>query len=298
MTFQTGVYSQSHQDQLLDFVFNNIGTRNRVPFCVEFGFNSTSLTHGSGSNTARLILDKHWQSLLLDGEHDNPQITLHRHFLTSSNICDVFRLHNVPREPEYISIDVDSTDLWLFDALLHEYRAMLFSVEYNAHFPLHAAITFPNDSNERWEGDRGYGASLKALNSVAARHGYSLLWVVPALDAFFIRNDLIDDGSGQICFPLEYWEHCTGVVCHRPLRNRDRAGLFIDYDVYMDSGGDIDRSRRSAFPVCNKYLVGTPLDRMTFTVKSMIPGTLAAILKGRLVRTRAVERAHGRPGAS
>lgn len=37
---------------------------------------------------------------------------------------------------------------------------------------------------------------------VAESNGYSLLWVVPKLDAIFIRNDLIDDGSAEICFPF------------------------------------------------------------------------------------------------
>ena len=179
----------------------------------QFGFNSTSLTGGSGSNTASLILNENWDSLLLDGSNENPAINLRKHFLSSSNICDVFRKYNVPREPEYISIDVDSTDLWLFDALLENYRAMVFSVEYNSHFPLDKAITFPNSPEERYEGDRGYGASLKALNMVASEHGYSLLWVVPPLDAFFIRNDLIEDGTGNVVFPLEKWRSCTKIVC-------------------------------------------------------------------------------------
>ena len=79
--------------------------------------------------------------------------------------------------------------------MVKDYKAMVFSVEYNANFPVEVAITFPNNPKEYWQGDRGYGASLKALNMVAVKNGYSLLWVVPFLDAFFIRNDLIDDNT-------------------------------------------------------------------------------------------------------
>ncbi len=253
--FDAGRYSQSYQDQLLDLIFANVATVNRPPYCVEFGFNSTSLTEGSGANVAKLVLEHGWQGLLLDGEHDNPAIGLHRHFLLPSNIAEVFRRYGVPQQPEYVSIDVDSIDLWLFEALLPAYPALVFSVEYNANYPLDAAITFPNDAQQHWQRDRGYGASLKALTLLAQRHGYALLWVVPGVDAFFIRNELIDDGSGRICFPFDKWRDCTGIPCHPPLRDPSRLQLFLDYETYLHTGGDLERSRASAYPVCREYLL-------------------------------------------
>lgn len=270
--FGSGTYSQSYQDKLLDIIFANIGTINSTPYCVEFGFNSTFLTDGSGANVASLILKDKWDSLLLDGENENPEINLHKHFLLSSNIAEVFRQHHVPRQPEYISIDVDSTDLWLFEALLKDYKAMVFSVEYNSNYPLDAAITFPNDPKERWEGDRGYGASLRALTMVAAKHGYSLLWVVPCLDAFFIRNDLIDDGSNQICFPFSKWKQCTRIVSHKALENRRRVKIFIDYEVYLSTSGDTAKSRESAYPICKKYLLDSFAVRVLEKARRVLKG--------------------------
>ena len=257
--FGSGTYSQSYQDELLTIIFDNIGTINTPPYCVEFGFNSTSLTKGSGANTADLILHKNWNSLLLDGKNENPSINLHRHFLTSSNICEVLSKYNAPHQPEYTSIDVDSVDLWLFDALAGNYRAMVFSIEYNPNFPLNKAVAFPNDPTEKWQGDRAFGASLKALKMVAAKHGYSLLWVVKGLDAFFIRNDLIDDGTKNIVFPLDKWKCCTGFPVHRPLKQKDRSKIFIDYKVYLNTGGDLELARQSAYSTCKKFLLAESL---------------------------------------
>jgi hypothetical protein len=124
--FSQGYYSQSYQDVLLDEIFKNIGTKNIPPFCVEFGFNSGSFTEGTGTNVANLVLNKNWNCLLLDGDNENADINLHKHLLTSGNISEIFRAYNAPKVPEYISIDVDSTDLWLFRAL----------------FPLDASIAF------------------------------------------------------------------------------------------------------------------------------------------------------------
>ncbi|GAB5561949.1 MAG: hypothetical protein SynsKO_35960 [Synoicihabitans sp.] len=268
-SFGPGKYSQSYQDELLEVIFENIGTRNASPFCVEFGFNSTSLVRGSGANVSRLILERDWDSLLLDGGFENEEINLFKHFLTSSNICEFFRKYNVPSEPEYVSIDVDSTDLWLFKAVVEEYRAMVFSVEYNSHFPFDAAITFPNDPTEISQNDRGYGASLKALNIVAEANGYSLLWVVPPLDAFFIRNDLIDDQSDQISFPLERWRTDMPYLCHRPLKDPQRAKIFLDYEVYLSTNGDTHASQQAALPTCTEYLSTSTFQRTIWKAKQI-----------------------------
>jgi hypothetical protein len=248
-------YSQSYQDDLIDEIFKNITTMNDPPFCVEFGFNAQSLTGGSGANVANLVINKGWKSLLLDGTCANSVINLHKYFLTSSNICEIFIKHDVPKCPEYISIDVDSTDLWLFKALLEGgYRAMVYSVEYNSSYPLEVSITNPNDPNERWVGDRAHGASLKALTTVANEHDYSLLWVVVGLDAFFIRNDLVADGTNASVFPFEKWRKDTNRPFHRPLLNEDRLGIFVDYEEFVKSGGDLEMSQRSAFLNAKAFL--------------------------------------------
>jgi hypothetical protein len=135
---------------------------------------------------------------------------------------------------------------------------MIYTVEYNSHFPLDRSITFPADATERWQGDRGYGASLKALQMVAAEGGYSLLWVVRPFDAVFIRNDLIEDGSGDLAFPLSRWKHATSFNHHRILKDSGRSDLFLDYETYVRSGGDMAASRRSAHDVAKKCLLEDP----------------------------------------
>lgn len=264
-------YSQSYQDSVIEIVFENLGTKNDIPFCVEFGFDSDRLTEGTtGSNTANLILNKRWNSLLLDGSHANTSINLHKHFITTENVYELFDKYRVPCEPEYISIDVDSTDLWLFDKISSKYRAMLFSVEYNAHFPLERAITFPDSKQEFWEGDRGYGASLKALNLVANRRGYSLVSVVPPLDAFFVRNDLIDDESTDLVPPFESWRNCTNLKSHKPLKNPHRLNLFLDYEVYLTSGESLEKSRQAAKKVCQSVLLDSPGRKLLNHVRAQL----------------------------
>ena len=259
--FVKGRHSQGEQDGVLGVIFAQIGTVNTPPLAVEFGFDSDSLTGGFGSNVANLVLHQGWRALLLDGGHENPAINLHREFLTAANIVEVFTRHGVPAEPDYVSIDLDSTDLWVFRALLKSFRARVFSVEYNSHFPLEAAITFPDDPAERWQEDRGYGVSLKCLVMAAEEAGYSLVKVVPKLDAFFVRNDLLDDGSGRLVPALETWRGATSLSFHAPLRDPSRVGIFLDYEVFQRTSGDLVASRAAARGVSEQCLLGGEVKR-------------------------------------
>ena len=98
------VHSQQGQDGLLDYIFENVGTTNKI--CVEFGFNADSLTGGSGANTANLILNKGWTGILFDRDFENLSINLHKEALTCENISDVFKKYAIPTVFDYLSIDV------------------------------------------------------------------------------------------------------------------------------------------------------------------------------------------------
>jgi hypothetical protein len=191
------VYSQGGQDGYLQFIFRNIGTTNKVS--VEFGFNTTTLTGGDGANTARLVIEDGWISILLDKDYDEPNINLHKEWLTPANIGDVFRRYNVPEEVDYVSMDVDSIELWLFESLIDSgFRPRVVSCEYNSNFPIDISVT--NKPNAVWRGDGSFGSSFRALYLLGKSKGYNAVCVEPGLDIFFIRNDIVPDEFGILHF--------------------------------------------------------------------------------------------------
>lgn len=205
-----------------------------------------------------MVLNYGWDYLLLDGSYENLNINLHKHFLTSDNICEIFKFYNVPNEPEYISVDIDSTDLWVFKAILSKYRPMVVSVEYNAHFPIHRAITMHNKTNittnrkvRRYK-KRLYGASLMALNMVGCEFGYSLVYVVKGLDAFFIRNDLIKDCDVP---NINYFKKKTYINFHCIQKDKKFINIFLDYEEYIRTDGDIDKSKAAAKEICKECIL-------------------------------------------
>jgi hypothetical protein len=209
-------FSQGGQDGIVESIFLAIGTTNK--FCVEFGFNSDSLLGGSGSNTARLILQDKWTGLLLDSDNENLEINLHRARLTYENIGLLFENYGVPSQPDYVSIDVDGDDLWLFKGMLEAcYRPRLVSVEYNARFPIDVSATMRNAP--RWENDAAYGASMLALCIGAQEFGYGLVAVEGGLDLFLVRGAESN---------LSQFVQFTNIHVH-PVPTLERQKLFVTY---------------------------------------------------------------------
>ncbi len=176
------VYSQTMQDGVLEEIFKRLGTTNKQ--FVEFGFDSDAYETGGGGANTRLLHAKGWRGLLLDGGHANPAINLHKAMLSPENIVDLFAEHGVPDEPDYISIDLDSCDIWLFLALAKWYRPRVVTIEYNSNFPAGSTLAWPPDCSLGWEPfkagghPRVMGSALGAVYLAAADAGYVVVHAV------------------------------------------------------------------------------------------------------------------------
>ena len=136
--------SQGQQDALVRTVFDIIGTTNQ--FFVEVGFDAASFEDGTGANTWQLYLDG-WRGVLIDSGHENASIGLHRAHVSSGNVAQLFRDLGVPDEPDYVSLDVDTTDVWILERVLETYRPRVVTVEYNSNFGdgNRSALAFPDE---------------------------------------------------------------------------------------------------------------------------------------------------------
>jgi hypothetical protein len=156
---------------------------------VEFGF------HVAEFNCAELVND--FQGLLIDG--DKNQVEDAAYFLPGSikAVCKFLNLDNLGfiREafPELgiLSIDVDGNDYWFLEALI-ETKPSVICIEYNASFGLEP-VTVPYDPSfdrlKKHPSGWYHGASLTALASLAAKHGYGLTAIADGGgNAFFTRS--------------------------------------------------------------------------------------------------------------
>ena len=141
------ITSQGGQDGALAFIFKQIGITNH--FFVEFGFNTPSYEQ-SIANTNQLYQNG-WKGLLMDGDNKSPPINLQKEFITPENIVSLLTKYQVPLDVDYLSIDIDSSDLFVFEAVLQSnYKPRVISMEYNCQFTFESSISVA--SGVSWKG--------------------------------------------------------------------------------------------------------------------------------------------------
>lgn len=182
---ERSVYSQQGEDGIIEFIFDVIGTSSR--FAVEFG-----AFDGVTTSNTKLLEEKGWRRLLLDGEPAAEGI--HAEVVTGDNITELFDKYGVPRDVDLVSIDTDFKDWWIWRGLNRRYRPRLVVVEYNGSVPPDLALTVPEDAPGGWDGTDYFGASLLAFDKLARVKGYRLVYCEGCgVNAFFVRSDLIKE---------------------------------------------------------------------------------------------------------
>ena len=253
--------SQVGQARILAKLFGALGPGNRT--FAELGFNTDEQCVGSGSNTCGLWRAG-WTGTLIDGGHENTRINLHRAFITSEGVPQLLRRLRVPRRVDYLSIDLDSFDLWIFKAILaSRYRPRVVSVEYNANIRWEYALTYPDPAvhnpNASALDDRiqrgaigqarhgcFVGASARALVLAAAQHNYTAVAAAAPLDLFFVRDEEVAAygaarlkamlGKRDAFFPAasNFWQGVPLNTFGNKAMTAAQARELLDYGVWLE----------------------------------------------------------------
>lgn len=172
--------SQQGEDGVIQAIFNEIGTTNRI--AVEFG-----ALDGETDNT--LFLQKlAWQVHLINGDQFTPKI--HKAWMTAENCNKVFAELGIPKEFDLLSIDIDFNDYYVWQAL--KYRPRVLVIEYNASVPPDEARVVNYEPHRSWDGTNYFGASVLALDRLSNKKGYSLVHCESnGVNAFFVRDDCL-----------------------------------------------------------------------------------------------------------
>jgi len=185
--------SQNEEDGIILALLDATGVRTRR--FVEIGCG------GTGGNSATLAHDLGWSGLMIDASkqavrmathefRSNPGVAILRACVTSDDVNDLLQAHGFGGEVDLLSIDIDSADYWVLDAI-SACTARVLVIEYNAWFGATRSITLPNAPQPKIRPREYFGASLAALTKAADRRGYRLvLCEHSGVNAFFIRKDL------------------------------------------------------------------------------------------------------------
>jgi hypothetical protein len=190
-------------------------------WCCEFGaWDGIHL-----SNTRDLIVGGGYSAVLIEGSpskaaelranyHDRPQVIPMQAFVgftAADGLDSLLRPTPIPRDFDFLSIDVDGNDWHIWRAIEH-YRPKLVCIEFNPTIPTEVRFVQPADPAV------SQGASLLSLVELGREKGYELA-AATAGNAFFVTAEL---------FPL------LGIRDNRP--ETLRTDLFAV--TYIFSGYD------------------------------------------------------------
>lgn len=195
--YEAKTYSQNGEDGILQEIFNRIGLTNK--FFIEFG-----IEDGSENNCRHLLVNKKWQGLWIEGSADHVKkasntfkdypVEIQNEFITKENIVSLIQKSDSPLEPDFLTVDIDGNDYYVWEEILKNYKPRVCSIEYNGSFTPSQDFIMSYNPKSIFKLNRDYGASLKSLTTLGLKYGYDLVGCDKrGVNAFFVRNDLTID---------------------------------------------------------------------------------------------------------
>jgi hypothetical protein len=191
------VSSQNAEDGMIHEIFHRIGPRSRI-------FAEVGVGDGSECNTA-FLLSQGWTGFWIDSNEAFLRTLKDRSDLpdgcvkylvshvSRENIAKLFLELGVPTEFDLLSLDIDQNTYYAWEGL-KEFRPRVLVIEYNAAIPPDIDWKVHYDPMRMWDGSQNFGASLRALEILGSRLGYSLVGCdLTGINAFFVRTDLVAD---------------------------------------------------------------------------------------------------------
>jgi hypothetical protein len=199
LTRRFRLFSQNEEDGIVLALFEHAGVTDRR--FVEIGSGM------SGGNSAILAYECGWSGLMIEIEQrkidtlrenfrHNPGVVGIAAAVSPENINQLLSEHGFTGEIDLLSLDIDSFDYWVLEALTVVSPRVLI-VEYNARLGPDAAVTIPKDGVLEDIPKALRGASLAALEKLARRKGYRLVLCEPTgTNAFFLRDGVATEIAG------------------------------------------------------------------------------------------------------
>jgi hypothetical protein len=104
----------------------------------------------------------------------NDTVTIVEQQVTPQNIVELIENRIGASDVDFLSIDIDSFDYYVLDALLKKYKPKVICTEINELFPPPIRFTVLPEAKTLWRGDAFQGYSLQLGFEIAEKHGYKV----------------------------------------------------------------------------------------------------------------------------
>lgn len=190
------VFSQFGEDGVVEKIFEIIEPGPK--FAVEFGAHNGI----KNSNMRNLVVNHGWGSFQIEGDpvrakqlaknyKDYPSATTLNAWVWPGNIEILFEEGGVPRDLDFLVIDIDSNDYYVWRAL-HDFRPKVVMIETNMFFPPPELMVIDYHPMNYWDRTYYVGASMQSMVNLGKEKGYELLYQMTAgPNVFFVAKEYL-----------------------------------------------------------------------------------------------------------
>lgn len=156
-----------------------------------------------GSNTYALFLQG-WRGVGFEGDEKRARrlaraykslegVEARHALVTPGNVVPLLRAAGVPEDFGVLSLDIDSYDYWVLDAVLKKYRPRVVVTEINEKIPPPVRFVVNYDPDFQLQ-LHFFGYSIASLEELCGRHSYALL-AVEYNNAFIAPRELVGESE-------------------------------------------------------------------------------------------------------
>lgn len=183
------VHSQTGEDGIVEALLSKLPDRNN--WVVEFGaWDGLHL-----SNSRYFVTEHNFSAVLIEGDPErfrelkglyaeHPGVHTINTFVTTSGAATLDKVlarTPIPAEFDYLSIDIDGNDYYVFRSLEH-YRPKVVCIEFNPSVPSEVDFVQPDDFRVK------QGCGIRSLFEMAKGKGYELA-ALTQFNAFFVPQE-------------------------------------------------------------------------------------------------------------
>ncbi len=192
--------SQNGEDGIIAEIFRRIGTTTST--FVEIG------AADGVENCTGALVDSGWGGVWVEGdpekaeaarrllrgsqgdsEPDAAEVVVLDSFVDRDSVVDLLSSAGVARDFDLLVVDIDGNDAWVLERICEVHRPRVIVVEYNAALGTSRRWVMPYDADHHWDETSRHGASLAALDDIAASFGYDLVGCDSlGVNAFFVQG--------------------------------------------------------------------------------------------------------------
>lgn len=186
--------SQFEEDAVIDYILSKI--QSPMKMFVDLGAGAYG---GSRMSNTRTLVNKGWKGIAVDAKPQEDK-WIKQHFVRPDNIVDFLLENGIPKNFDFLNLDIDSSDFWVLKEILTQFRPRLICTEFNGTLDPNESLVLKYEEGYTWDETNKYGYSFAAGKKLLEENNYTIVYNLHNVNIFAIRNDLI---VGQhLLFPV------------------------------------------------------------------------------------------------